>query len=480
MKEQQMKLKPSLTALLVLSLLMLSGCGTPPATTTAQPPATSAAAEAPAEPSPAMSPASQPAGTNGEKTKISYWFSPPEGGEATTCFVETAVTSFNAQSATVEVEAVPQPKAWDATRTALAGQAGPDIIVTPGPSFAFELAKANQLLPLDAIAEKYRWSERLVPWALNLGKVNGQLVSIPTELETLVLYYNKTLFDQKGWTPPNTIEEMMALAEKIQAEGIIPFAHANAEWRPTNEWYVGEFMNHVAGPQKVYDALTGKGKWTDPELVRSVELLNEAQQRGYFMGGLDRYYTATNAERYAAFGNGEAAMNIEGSWFLNEVGTYFGEKAGNTNEWAWVPVPSQSGDDIFDLGIGTTYSINKATKHPDAVAEYFDYLFSPATQGKLLAACSAAPAPIRLQANAMQGLDPRVSSLYEALGKASDANNYGYTTWTFWPSKSDTYLYEEVEKLWAKELTAQQYLEGLQTLFDQEAQQGDVPPIPSR
>ena len=478
-----MKVKQPLTTLLVVGLLMLSGCGgapTSPGTTGAESPATSAVAEASTQPAPAASPASQTGATSGEKSKISYWFSPPEQGEATTCFVETAVNSFNAQSNTVEVEAVPQPKAWDATRTALAGQAGPDVIVTPGPSFAFELAKANQLLPLDEIAQKYNWSERFVPWALNLGKVNGQLVSIPTELETLVLYYNKTLFDQKGWTPPNTTAEMMALAAKIKAEGIIPFAHANAEWRPTNEWYVGEFMNHVAGPQKIYDALTGKAKWTDPEIARSIDLLNEAQQQGYFMGALDRYYTATNAERYAAFGNGEAAMNIEGSWFLNEVGTYFGEKAGNTNEWAWVPMPSENGDDIFDLGIGTTYSINKATKHPEAVAEYFDYLFSPATQSKLLAECSAAPAPIRLQADAMQGLDPRVASLYESLSKASDANNYGYTTWTFWPSKSDTYLYEEVEKVWAKELTTQQYLEGLQTLFDQEAQQGDVPPIPSR
>ncbi|MBW3671941.1 MAG: extracellular solute-binding protein, partial [Acidobacteria bacterium] len=76
--------------------------------------------------------------------------------------------------------------------------AGPDIVVTPGPSFAFELVQAGQLLPLDDYVQQLGWSDRFVPWALNLGKVDGKLYSIPNELETLVLYYNKTLFEEKG------------------------------------------------------------------------------------------------------------------------------------------------------------------------------------------------------------------------------------------------------------------------------------------
>ena len=90
---------------------------------------------------------------------------------------------------------------------------------------------------------------------LSLGLVDGELYSVPNELETLVLYYNKTLFEEQGWEPPTTIDELMALSEVVAAEGIIPFSHANAEWRPSNEWFVGEFLNHVAGPDNVYLAL---------------------------------------------------------------------------------------------------------------------------------------------------------------------------------------------------------------------------------
>ena len=204
------------------------------------------------------------------------------------------------------------------------------------------------------------------------------------------------------------------------------------------------------------------------------------QQNGWFMGGLDRYYTATFAESHAAFGNGEAAMNIEGSWFMGDIGDFFGEAAGNQNDWDWVPMPSTSGEAIFDIGIGSTFSINKASQNPQAVAEFLTYFFSPEAQAKRLVACGTAPAPVRLTADVLKDIDARAARLFESLGKASDANNYGYTTWTFWPPKSDVYIYEEIEKVWAKEISAGEYLTGLQTLFAEELTAGDIPPIPER
>lgn len=475
------------TALLTLLALLLSACGSPSAPAT-QGGATATGAEAQSSApttstnteaqSSAPTTAAAPAAA-GEKVKIALWTNPPNAGSAN-CLAETAIKPFNAQSNTIEVDVVEQPNSWDATRTALAGGAGPDIIVTPGPSFAYELAKAGQLLPLDDMVQQFGWSKTFLPWALNLGKVDGKTYSIPNELETLVLYYNKTLFEKNGWQPPKTLDELMALSEKIKAAGIIPFAHGNADWRPSNEWFVGEFLNHGAGPQAVYEALDGKRPWTDPAFVQPISMLNDMQQKGYFMGGLDRYYTAKSDERHAAFGNGDAAMSIEGSWFLSDIDTFFGEKAGNTNEWDWVPVPSKTGDAIFDLGIGSTYSINKASQHPQEVAEFLNYLFSSDVQAQLLIKCQSAPAPVRLSPDALQQLEPRNAKMREGLTQASDSGNYGYTTWTFWPPKSDTYIYEEIEKVWANQQTPEQYLDGLQTLFAEELKAGDIPPIPVR
>lgn len=402
------------------------------------------------------------------------------GSEQAQCVIDNILEPYSDRAPGVRVEGVMQANLWEAMRTAVAGGGGPDVVTTPGPSFVFEMAQAGQLLPLSDYAERLGWNDLFAPWALSLGLVEGELYSIPHELETLILYYNKTLFEENGWTPPDTMDELMALSEEIAAAGIIPFSHANAEWRPSNEWFVGEFLNHVAGPDAVYQALIGEKPWTDPEFVEAINMLNTMQANGWFMGGLDRYYTATTDERLTAFGDGAAAMNIEGTWALNNMANYFGEEAGNANDWDWVPVPSVDGTDIFDLGIGSTYSINAASQYPEETAEFLTYFFSPETQAIALTACNYAPAPVEVSAESLAGIDPRNAAAIEALTAASDAGNYGYTTWTFWPPKSDVYIYEEIEKVWAGQMTTEEYLQGLQDLFEEELAAGDIPPIPER
>ena len=65
-------------------------------------------------------------------------------------------------------------------------------------------------------------------------------------------------------------------------------------------------------------------------------------------------------------------------------------------------------------------------------------------------------------------LEPRVIELREALTEASNSGNYGYTTWTFFPAATDTDLAETMERVWSGEMTAQEYLEGMQASFDEE------------
>ena len=399
-----------------------------------------------------------------------------DDNEPNQCNIDVLQPGFNATSETAEVEFVRQPEQWDVTRTAILGGAGPDVVITPGPSFVFELAKAGLLQALD----RETFGENFVDWALSLGEVDGTLYSLPTELETVVLYYNKTLFEERGWSPPTTIDELMSLSEEIAAQGIIPFAHSNAEWRPTNEWFVSAFFNHMAGPDAVYASLTGEKAWTDPAFVEAVEALDRVQQEGWFSGSLEDYYTALDDDRLSAFGSGEAAMNIEGSWRIENLDQFFGEDAGNENAWDWAPFPSASGEPTYSIGIGSTYSINAASDVPEAASEFLQYLFSPEVQAQLAVQCGRAPAPIRLDAELMSDLDPREARLFEAIGTASDAGNYGYLTWTFWPPKSDVYIYEEIERLWDGQITAEAYLAGLQAVFSEELAAGDVPPLPSR
>ena len=161
----------------------------------------------------------------------------------------------------------------------------------------------------------------MAPWALKMGVVDGSCTAFPIKWNPWCCFTTRPFSNSTVGQPPKTIDELVALAAKIQAAGIIPFAHTNAEWKGVNEWFVGEFWNHVAGPQKVYDALTGKTPWTDPAFASSMEILNDMQTKGWFMGGMDRYYTATADERLQAFADGKAAMDIEGTWAIEAIPT---------------------------------------------------------------------------------------------------------------------------------------------------------------
>ncbi|MBA2520899.1 MAG: extracellular solute-binding protein [Chloroflexia bacterium] len=412
-----------------------------------------------------------------DKSTITMWLDSTSGSETAECRIAAAVDPFNAQSDSVMVEPRLQPNRWQATQTALAAGEGPDVVYTPGPAFATQVTEAGQFLPLDAYAEQYGWNERFAPWALDLGKSDGVLYNIPNQVETLALFYNQTLFEENGWQPPTTIDELAALSEEIAAAGIIPFAHANQEFRDANEWFIGEYLNHVAGPENVYAALTGEKPWTDPEFVDAISALNEAQQNGWFMGGVDRYYTTTFADANAALAAGEAAMKIEGSWTVADLNTFFGESG---SEWGWVPMPSTSGDAIYDLGIGSTVSINANAENPDAVAEFIDYLFTPETQARLVVECGDSPASVPLEEDALAGIDPQYAEILVAQNEASAAGGYGYTVWTFFPPETRTHMIENIERLWSGGMTVEEYLQDVQTTFDQEVADGAVPPIPNR
>ena len=406
-------------------------------------------------------------------TTVSMWFSE---GSTLDCW-GPLMLEFNDIDPSIQLEIVPQANAWDVTRTAVAGGGGPDVVRTPGPSFVYEMAQAGLILPMDAFAESMGWGDFFFDWALDLGLVDGQLYSLSDELETLVMYYNVEVFEANGWTPPDTIDELNALADEVEAAGLTVFSHGNASWRPTNEHFVGEYWTQLAGPHKVYQALTGQIPWTDESLVNAIEVLDMHMQAGWYGGGVDLYFTNDGVYRRTSLAEGSAAMNIEGSWAIRGTVDYFGE-SGQT--WDWVPVPSHDGTDYYTIGMGNTSSINANSPHPEAAAQFLTWYFSPATQGKMLTNCLKGPAPVSISADVMAELDPRIARLYAELSDASANDRYGYTTWTFWPPKSDVYIYEEIERVWTGEISVMDYHQGLNELFAEELEAGDIPPIPTR
>ena len=365
-----------------------------------------------------------------------------------------------------------------ALKTAVAGGAGPDVIMTPGPSYTEQFALAGAMAPLDLYVKPYGWDKSFAPWALKQGVVKGKLYDLPNELETMLLWYNKTLFDSMGLKAPKTTAELNADIEKFNAAGITPFAAGNKEWKGVNEWLISAMFNGVAGPDAVYNALTNKTKWNTPGFLEATTMLNDWQQKGYLSGGLDRFYTKTFDEALADLATGKAAMTMEGSWKFGAALDAAFAKAGK--EWAWAPFPTKTGKELYSIAAGSSWGINAASKNKAGAAEYLNLMYSPTTQAKTLVGCSMSPAPVTIPASLLTGLEKRHADEVSAVAAAAAKGNYGYLTWSFWPPKSEQYIITDVEKVWAKAITPAQYLDGLDSIYQAETLAKALPPIPKR
>ena len=194
-----------------------------------------------------------------------------------------------------------------------------------------------------------------------------------------MIYYNKTLFAEKKLSIPRSRAELEALATELKASGITPFMAGNAEFKPATEWFVTMALNNYAGPDALHDALAGKKSFTDPIFVDAITMVNDWFQKGWFGGGVSRYFSNRFASQYASLAKGNSAMDMEGSWALTQWGDYFGKKAGNKNDWDWFPIPPLRKGvpaKLYTLATGGTYSVNAKSKNPDAVVQYLDWLYS--------------------------------------------------------------------------------------------------------
>ena len=414
-----------------------------------------------------------------EKAPVSWWYenASPENQANLKKIVEE---TFNAASAAYKLSIDFRGSELDKQlRVAMLSGSGPDIVYTPGPAYVASMAQAGQLLPLDDFAKELGWNDRILPIFLELGKYDGKLYALPKTYETLGLFYNKTLFETNGWTAPTTIAELETLAEAMKAKGLVPFAAGNADWRPTNEHYVSIVLNSVAGPDNVAKALRGEIPWTSEPFVKAVDTLNTWWQAGYF--GPD-YFSLTGEQAFAQVATGKAGMAPTGTWNFQFVGTYF---PANHAEAAFVGFPSGEGvvSPIYPLGIGSTFSIAASSKAPEGAAAVIDYVFSDKFYGAMNTVWQGEwNTPLRDLSKVKLGEDvlPLYGQAMSTLAKAVNANQYGYTTWTFLPPATDTYLVSGIEEVWLNKITTQQFLEQLDATFKQEKSEGKVPAIPAR
>ncbi|MGH3088206.1 MAG: hypothetical protein ACRDSJ_12910, partial [Rubrobacteraceae bacterium] len=130
--------------------------------------------------------------------------------------------------------------------------------------------------------------------------------------------------------------------------------------------------------------------------------------------------------------------------------------------------------------IGSTLSVNRRARNADGAAAFIDYLVADKERSAEwmadVPAAFNAPLPFE-EGDFPSSMDPRVERQLISLSQATGQGNFGYTAWTFWPAKSRVYIYEEIQKVLAGDMTPAEYCSGLAEVFNEDREEGAVPKI---
>jgi raffinose/stachyose/melibiose transport system substrate-binding protein len=230
------------------------------------------------------------------------------------------------------------------------------------------------------------WKKKFVSAPLEASIKDGFVQGIPwITLGAGTLWYNKTIFDRLGLVPPTNLEEWQAVNAKLKEGGVIPFVQgASEDW--VNFDHIMAIANQIA-PGKIYEADAGTLPWTDPGLVKSLEVWKSLFDLGIMQDG------ALAARQYPdasdLFNSGKAGMIMMGTWQNSAMtqATIDGQKKtyGLTEDFEFVPFayPDIDGDGKtgpMTVGPDAIAVINKDSPNKEAAWALVEFLMTDPVQ----------------------------------------------------------------------------------------------------
>lgn len=402
------------------------------------------------------SPSSNKGGTQtGEKIDLTWVTYPPGNEDLRKIREEQIVAPFEAQYPNVNLKIVENNEPDVVLQQQLAAGAGPDIVVADGPVNLIRYASAGYLLPLDDYATKYKWNERFYDWALDSGKYDGKLYGLPSEFESLAVYYNKDLFDSKGWKIPANYDELMKLNETIQKDGLMPFSFGTTDLRVANDWWMALAYNNYLGEAEFKKVLENKTPWSSDAMKEATYQLVDMWQKGYI--NEKQSHAISRDDATALFYSGKSAMTMGGTGMLGEI---LSDAPPFNVDFFFMPTWKEGVPTTLPMGLGSAWAVNKNSKHPDEAAAFLDAYYNDlrVTESVKLGVFE----PLNdLDVDAIEGVDERYKRLHHELDEAFKQGNGGYSAWTYFAPSVRQVLVENIDSVYLGQMTVEDYLKKL-------------------
>jgi alpha-glucoside transport system substrate-binding protein len=181
-------------------------------------------------------------------------------------------------------------------RVRVEGNSAPDIATIAQPGLLAEFVNTNKIVDLNTFMDEDFLKGQYSQAFLDLATVDGKMAGVwhNNDVKSIV-WYPKAAFTEKGYTVPTTWDEMIALSDKIVADGGTPWC-VGIESEGATGWvgtdWVEDVMLRTTTPEN-YDKWTkGELKFDSPEVRKAFETVGNIWfKEGYVYGGNDTILT---------------------------------------------------------------------------------------------------------------------------------------------------------------------------------------------
>lgn len=251
----------------------------------------------------------------------------------------------------------------DVIKTRLVGGEAPDVFYLDS-SEAPALEAKGVLEPLDGyVKDDFDVNDFEQP-LLNAFKLDGQTYGFPKDYSTLALFYNKKMFADAGIAnPPTTWDELLADAKKLtkdtNGDGKIDQYGFGVAPELARQYFAVQAFGG-----KVVDE-NGNAAFASPEGLKGLQLIVDQHNKDKSSAQPSEVGAGWGGEM---FGQGKAAMVIEGNWAIPFLKDTFPQIEYGTAE---VPMIN---DKKGTMAYTVAYVMNKNAKNKEAAWTLLSYL----------------------------------------------------------------------------------------------------------
>jgi alpha-glucoside transport system substrate-binding protein len=265
-----------------------------------------------------------------------------------------------AQKEGIKVKLSATPDFDKLVRSRVQGNNVPDIAIFPQPGITLDIGKTGKLIDLKTVLDTNEYSKDKMYLFDAASDADGKVFAVPmsTSVKSLV-WYPKKAFEAKGYTIPKSEAELLALTDKIRADGTAPWcvgieSQAATGW-PATDW-VEDYVLRFGGADKYKQWTQHEIKFTDPVVEQA---LNEIGKIWFTDGNVLGGRKAIASTNFATAGNPmfdnppKCLMHRQAS-FLAQKGNFPEKIVANIDQEAGVfplpPIEAGSGQPVMGAG----------------------------------------------------------------------------------------------------------------------------------